>query len=377
MDEAYDAVVVGGGIVGASTAYHLARAGSETLLVDRADEGRATDAAAGVLAPATSSRTGDDDWFELATEAVAYADNLVKELERQESGDTGYERRGALTVAIDDDELEAYDEAMSRIEYRQDDLADVVEIEPTSAVDRFPALAEPKRAFFDPSAAQVDGRSLANALIEAGTNHGFATTDGDVTALDVADDCVSGVETADGRRINAEIVIVAGGAWSPDLADQLGVNVPIEPMRGQIVHLAAPDADTSNWPIVRGFQNHYAVPWSSGNIAVGATRERGAGFEPRVTVAGLREVFMELLRLTPGLADATLLECRVGFRPVSADGLPIVGSVPDVEGVFLATGHGATGLMLGPYTGALVAESVHGDPDAVPDQLSPARFHST
>jgi uncharacterized membrane protein YdjX (TVP38/TMEM64 family) len=92
-------VVIGGGIVGASVAYHLARAGTETLLIDREDEGRATDAGAGILSPATSSRTGSEAWFEFATEAVGYYPELAGRLEEEADRPTSYARTGLLAVA--------------------------------------------------------------------------------------------------------------------------------------------------------------------------------------------------------------------------------------------------------------------------------------
>ena len=95
-------------------------------------------------------------------------------------------------------------------------------------------------------------------------------------------------------------------------------------------------------------------------MVVGATRETGSGFQPHTSAAGVHEVLGEALRVAPGLAAAELREIRVGLRPASADGLPVLGGVPGVRGVYLATGHGPTGLQLGPYSGKLVAELMLG-----------------
>ena len=155
-------------------------------------------------------------------------------------------------------------------------------------------------------------------------------------------------------------MIVAGGAWSPALASPLGLRVPVEPQRGQIAHLVLQGADSGPWPMVSGFHDHYLVAWPGGRVAVGATRETGSGFDPRSTAAGVREVLVEALRLAPGLAAATLLEVRVGLRPLAADGLPILGPVRGCAGLWLATGHGPAGLTLGPLSGKLVAEAALG-----------------
>jgi D-amino-acid dehydrogenase len=137
--------------------------------------------------------------------------------------------------------------------------------------------------------------------------------------------------------------------------EQLGVTIPIEPLRGQIIHLGLSGVDTSKWPIVEPFRSHYMVCWPDSRVVCGATREL-AGFAPLVTAGGVREVLGEALRVAPGLAGAEIREIRVGLRPYTADNLPVLGAVPGVAGVYLATGMGATGLHLGPYCGKLAAE---------------------
>lgn len=372
MKDTYEAVVVGGGIVGSSTAYHLARADVETLLIDRSDDGRATDAGAGIISPATSSRTADDAWFAFASDAVAYYPTLNDQLEAAGVTETSYARQGALAVATHEDEFELYDDALERIDDRELDA--VEEIDSAEAVERFPALERPKRAFHVPDAARVDGRTFTESILEAAQTHELETTNGEVTSLLVDDGRVSGAETAAGRRIGAKHVVISGGAWSPAFADELGVTIPVEPHRGQVAHLSVPAANTSSWPIVSGFRHHYLVPWPNGKIVLGATREPMAGFDPRLTAGGVADVLTEGLRVAPGLADATLEELRAGLRPVSVDRMPILGAVPELEGVYLATGHGATGLMLGPYSGKIITERVLGDATAVPDRFTVSRF---
>jgi D-amino-acid dehydrogenase len=117
------------------------------------------------------------------------------------------------------------------------------------------------------------------------------------------------------------------------------------------------------------------VPWDDGRVAVGATRETGSGFAPHTTAAGVLEVLAEALRVAPGLAGAEVREIRVGLRPASRDGLPILGPVPGVANLLLATGHGSIGLQLGPYSGKVIAGIIAGgeaETDIAP--FSPARF---
>jgi D-amino-acid dehydrogenase len=153
-------------------------------------------------------------------------------------------------------------------------------------------------------------------------------------------------------------VVIAAGAWSAELAGPLGIVLPVEPQRGQIVHLHAPAAVDAQWPIVEGLRGHYILPWPSGRVVCGATRETGSGLDPTLTLTGCEEVLREAHRLAPGLAQARIVEWRVGLRPLSTTGRPLVGSVPGLDNVHLATGHGPNGLLLGPYCGMLLAESL-------------------
>jgi D-amino-acid dehydrogenase len=103
------------------------------------------------------------------------------------------------------------------------------------------------------------------------------------------------------------------------------------------------------------------VPWPGGRVAVGATREDGTGFDPRATAAGVREVLDQALAVAPGLAEATIREIRVGLRPRTPDLLPLLGALPGYRNVWLATGHGPTGLTLGPFSGKLIASLARGE----------------
>ena len=180
----------------------------------------------------------------------------------------------------------------------------------------------------------------------------------------------------DGEEIGASAVVVAGGAWTRRLGKQLGVQLPVGPVRGQIAHLGVADHDTGSWPIVQQVYGHYMVPWADHRVAVGATVEE-AGFAPDVTAGGVNEIMREALRVMPGLAGATLGEVRVGLRPTSLDDSPLIGPLPGVAGVFVATGHGANGLLLGPVSGKLMADVVLGrDPELDLTPFSPARFQN-
>jgi D-amino-acid dehydrogenase len=362
----YDAIVVGGGVVGTSIAYHLVCAGARTLLLDRADAGRATDAGAGILTAETNGRASDA-WLDFAVSALDYYPSLVEQLQAEQAGETGYAICGQIEVAIDEDEIAPFEQAHDWIlaqQRRRGSPAprDLFEISAEDARALFPALANVRRALYYRNAARVDGRLLTAALHRAGIARGLVVQPASVDRLVIEAGAVVGV-SAEGNTYAAGSVAIAGGAWSPRFAEQLGVQIPVEPMRGQIIHLGLPGAETRDWPVITAYHGHYIVAWPDSRIVVGATREQGSGFEPRTTAAGIHEVLGEALRVAPGLRDAELREIRVGLRPISTvDGLPVLGLVPGLGNIVLATGHGASGLHLGPYSGKCVAELMLGQP---------------
>ena len=379
-----DVIVIGGGIVGASAAYRLARSGAHVTLVDRADAGQATAAGAGIISPGTSYNP-PAAFFPLAFRAVAYYDTLLAALaeDGETETETGFEVVGLLHVAMTEAEAAALPVLLRLIEERRASgvprIGAVQMLSGDEARALFPALGACLGAIHTSDAARVDGRLLRDAMRRGASRHGARIVTGSAEAVR---EVGGGVElTVNGETLMAGAAILAGGAWSGALAETLGegLRLPVFPQRGQILHLRLPDRETAHWPIIVGFHSHYILTFPQDRVVAGATRESDSGFDPRMTAGGVREALDEALRVAPGLADATLQEVRVGLRPASPDGLPLLGHLPGHERLYVATGHGASGLQLGPYSGALVADLALGqssisDLDLTP--FTPDRFAS-
>ena len=366
-------VVVGGGLVGSSAAYRVAAQGSEAILVDRQDQGQATAAGAGIISPGTGFQEAGADLLDLVRVAVAWYPELLERLASDGELQTGYEVVGALLVAITEQEQDRLPALLAELLGRRgrgfSHVGDAEIVDARTARAGFPALGPVRAAIHVPGAARVDGRLLRDALHRVLRRRGGTILQGSAELLlDHDRERAAGVAVG-GRTVPADAVIVAGGAWSGTLADSLGVSLPVAPQRGQIAHLALPGVATGAWPIILGFHSHYLLTFPPNRVVAGATREHGAGYDHRVTAAGMHEVLGEALRLAPGLTAATVQEVRVGFRPASPDGKPILGHAPGIRDLYFATGHGPYGLQVGPWSGAAVADLALGRP--VPLDLDP------
>ena len=372
-----DVVVVGGGIVGAATAYHLAGAGVSTTLVDRADAGHATRAGAGIVCPVTAT-VGHDELVDLAFAGADAYPGLAAQLADEIGGDPGFALTGMLSVSVGDrgQETVAATEAWAQhvaAGTAWGRLTGYEPLDPAAARLRCPALTpELSAALLLGSGGRVDGDRFRTALLEAARRRGVEVLHGAVERIDGGTDgCVVQV---DSTALPCGYVVVCAGAWTNELLPGLDV---VRPLRGEILHAVDPSLDTSDWPLVEiEGQGPYLIPWPRGRLGVGATVSAGAIGDTRPTVSGLRWCMDALDRATGGRADRFVVaECRVGFRPASRDGLPLIGPLPDRPHVLLATGHGADGLSWGPFTGRIIRDLVVGDPPPIGlAAFDPARF---
>jgi D-amino-acid dehydrogenase len=348
-------VIIGAGVLGASAAYHLAKAGAEVTAIDANLDGRATAAGAGIICPWVSDV--DDPAFQrLYTAGGEYYPDLIAALGQGGESETGYRQTGAMLVSGDAAELDWF-EIMAR--RRAGAAAGMVSrMSAKQARARFPPLRPDLGGVFIAGGSRVDGRGLTAALLRVAGSRGATIRQGHAAAV-VAAGRVIAVEVG-GQRIPAERVIVTAGAWSDQVLREVGLGVTVEPQRGQIMHLQLNGAQTEDWPVILPPGSHYIVPFDGGRVVAGATRESGTGFDYRVTAGGQAEVLAAALSVAPGLAAATVLETRVGFRPTGAQVRPSLGWVRGIDGLAVGTGLGAAGLTIGPIAGRLLADLVTG-----------------
>lgn len=352
-------VVVGGGVLGASVAFHAARAGAAVVLVDAAHAGRATSAGAGIVCP-WAADAEDAAKYRLAAAGARYYPELISALAEAGERDTGYRRVGALVVSADPAELDWMEREL-RARAAADPVAGAIDrLASDEARALFPSLRADLGAVRIEGGARIDGRRLCAALACAARHFGAELREGSAELL-LGAGRVSGVRVG-GKTLAADAVVVAAGAWAPQVLQPFGIALPVRPQRGQIAHFGLPGVDTAAWPVILPMGSHYLLAFEDSRVVAGATRETGSGFDYRVTAGGLAEVLGEALSVAPGLAAATLLETRVGFRPIGPDARPLLGPVPGIAGLLVGNGLGPSGLTIGPYAGRLLAAAALGQP---------------
>jgi len=348
------AVVVGTGVAGASTAFALSRHGVAVTLVDAELTGQATAAGAGIIQPWSSA--ADGAFYDLYAAGADFYPELIAQLSAVGVPDIGYRRSGALVVNRD---AAVIDEVEDRLAARRTTAAamgDVTRVSAERARELFPPLGDGFAGIHIAGGARVDGRALRAGLLAGARALGASVVPG--TAAVSPTDAGGWSVRVDGRALEADALVLATGAWTDRVLEPFGRRVGVEPQRGQITHLRVGSADTRDWPSVHPVASHYLVAFDDSRVAVGATRETGSGFDPRVTAEGQRQVLENALAVAPGLADATLIETRVGLRPLPEGDLPTAGPVEGVAGLFVNAGFGAAGLTMGPLVGDRLAATI-------------------
>jgi len=353
----YDAVVVGGGIVGLCCAWSVSRRGGSVVVLERdAPPAGATRVAAGMLAPVGELAFGEPELLEMTLAAAEGYPRFLAELEAASGVDCGYSRRGALHVALDRDEAAE----LRRVHELQRSLGLGAEwLPPRGCRELEPGLTPSfNGGVHAPGEGAVDPRRLTAALLAALGDAGIEVRTGvDVRDAVLDGERLAGVRTAGGEELRASAVVLAAGAWS-GAVDWLPPDArpPVRPVKGQILELRSPGGEAPCERIVAS-ERVYLVPRPDGRLIVGATVEE-RGFDNAVTAGGVHELLREAYRLLPDVAEMELVEAMAGLRPGTPDNLPLVGPGA-IDGLVLACGHYRNGILLAPTAGDTVAALLH------------------
>ncbi|MFN2449321.1 MAG: glycine oxidase ThiO [Candidatus Baltobacteraceae bacterium] len=359
--------VVGGGIIGLSVAFELARRGAAVRVLEGAQPARAASwAAAGMLAPFTEG-LGQGAMQALCEMSLGMYPQFARDVAGCSGIDPHLRLDGILSVAYNSGELQTLSERAAALKARG--IAVSMQTR-QQTLGMEPALAGLVRGSLLAAAeGHVDNRRLGRALLAACEALGVRVQTG-VRAMGIEFDArsVLGVRCERGY-IASPVVVNAAGAWAGAIA---GVpqecSVPVRPVKGQMLSLALPAGLMRHATWVPGA---YLVPRADGRLLVGATVEEAD--DTRVTAGGMRMLLDAAVRAAPALARFTVSESWAGVRPATPDALPCLGGTSRA-GYFLAAGHYRNGILLAPATAHCVADAVErGEP--APEAFSVNRFH--
>jgi len=356
--------------MGASIAFHAARSGASVAIVDAGIPGRATTAGAGII---SDYGLDDDDaapaWMSLVTRSTREYRTLFAELGADAARESEFAEVGEVVVAGDDEERAALD----RFEARLLGAALPPRTERLTAADlreMWPYCTGDVVGTFVAGTARVDGDRLAAVLLARAVEAGARSIEGLATPLP---DRPTSVDVG-GELVRGGRLVVAAGIHAPAFAARLGLSagVAVEPDRGQIVHIAG-DHPVETAPVLKTFDGPYILGFGGGRVVAGATHGDARDLETEPRAGDQSEILANAFRVAPGLRGARIRETRVGFRPRSADGFPIVGELGD--DVWIAGGLGSWGLTMAPLLGRLLAAQLGGgEPDLDLAGLGPRRF---
>jgi glycine oxidase len=363
MPKRADVLIIGGGVIGLTTAYFLAvRHAAKVAVLDRGGLGQeASWAGAGIIPPGRpETAETPHDWLR-AVSGSMIAD-LSDELRNAVGVDNGYRMNGGVELTAD----VPIDSAAWTREGIQWTAVNAENLRPIE-----PALRPPSGpAFFLPHMAQIRNPRHLQALVAAAATRGVELRPGcPVFGFERDGRRISALHTAEGRRVHDQYLVCAG-AWTDKLLAPLGCRIHTRPIRGQIAMLRSPK------PVLRRIVlagKRYLVPRDDGRVLVGSTEE-DAGFDASTTASGIGDLLRFATDIAPALGQAVVERCWAGLRPGSEDGLPTLGKVPGFENLWVAAGHFRAGLQLSAATAVVMSEALAGRPTRISlDQFRPGR----
>ncbi len=369
MNNRYDVIIIGGGIIGCALADELARRGRRVVILERGHVGaEASSAAAGILS-AQMDLPAPGPLFDLCQASRRLYPYWIKDLEVRSQLSLGYHVDGILYLALTGREERAM---AAQARWQEKRRLRVERVSRQQLKRREPAIDRlVVGGFLFPTEAQVDNVLLMRALSLACRKAGVELREqAHVRGLIVSDAKVHGVEIGH-ERLRADVVVTCQGSWTS--ADRLlPVKLPVEPARGQILAFQAPPRLIRH---VVMSSRAYMVQRRDGRLITGSTIEF-AGFKKALTVEGMHGILCGLRHLSSRVNQCTFLEAWAGLRPYTRDKLPIIGRT-QLEGFYAATGHFRHGILLAPITAKIMAELVLEERVSIDlSPFSPQRFTS-
>ncbi len=382
----YDAVVIGGGIIGLSCTYYLLKKGKSVCLVEKNEIGSGASGACDDMILLQSKAPGIS--LELAIESLELYRSLPEDLNM----DIGFHTRGGMILI---DKCEHIDLMNDYVEKQKHYGLDIKIIDKTEVRKKHPYVKENIIAStFGTKDSQVDPMRVLKAFVKNSSDMGMVLNRGkNITEIEKHSSWWK-VRFDDESSVETENIIICAGAWSHEVGKLVEVNIPVTSLKGQILvteqlpplgkeNIWSSDYIVSklNPELSEGDSTYKKLgiglsfsQTEDGNYLIGSTREKGI-YDKNTTCKAITILTKQITDFFPILKGVNIIRTFAGFRPLSQDGKPIISEVKGKEGLFVATGHGGDGVALAPITGKLMSQLVCGERPSIPlEALSIDRF---
>ncbi len=346
-------VIVGAGILGASTAYELSKHNIDVTIVDAQITGAATNAGAGIICPWTTKRR-NKLWYKLSKNGARYYPKLIESLEKDNEFDHGYANRGALSFDENYQELLSLKEKLLKMRETDPEIGELKLLNNDETTDLYPFTDFKFHSLFIGGAAQVDGEKLKKSLLNAAAKNNVKIINGSASLHQSLSE--KPILEINNNPISYDYLIAANGAWMKSFFEPIDIQLRIDFQKGQIIHLKNNQLMTEKLPILMMPNSQYILGFPNDKLVVGPTRESINVMDTSITADGIFNILKKLNDSLPLLLNADLAQIKMGFRPNTFNRLPIFGALPSYPYIFLANGLGASGLTTGPYVAKLLSQ---------------------
>lgn len=385
MNKDADAIVIGGGVIGCSVTYQLAKLGKKVIQIEKEDLTRGAAGATDGVVGYHTKKPGAQ--MELAIQSISMFEHLGEELET----DIEYKMHcGGMQPVEDQLQWDILSEIVA--EQRKSGV-DIRMISPEEARKIEPLLAENIRgALYSPTGGKINPIKLTLGFAKASRRLGAVIlTETEVTGLMIEGNHIRGVETSRGNY-RSDIVVNACGAWAARIGEMAGLTIPVQPRKGQLIvtepvgpfmnvtlqcaryNVIKFRPETVGDEVLRLGNSLSIEQMADGGLLIGGTREF-VGFDRENSLEAIEIILKRAVRFFPALRNLCFIRAFAGLRPFTPDGLPLIGKVKEVDGFYMAAGHEGDGIALAPITGKLLAEQiVYGKESYSLKDFSPNRF---
>lgn len=343
--------IIGSGIVGATAAFYLSQEDSIDLTIYDFGHGQATKAAAGIISPWLSQRR-NKDWYFLAKEGAKFYNTLIADIEKYHSTHSFYKKTGTILYKKSPELLKKLEKLAYDRREEAPEIGEIKLLESEEIIKLIPIVTSKKSALYISGGAKIDGTRLINTLQNI-TKQTSRFISKKVTNISYNDNQWT---VTDSNAINSfDELILATGAWLPDLLTPLNFNVDIRPQKGQLISIQT-NLNTNNWPVIMPVGESDIIPFEDGKILIGATHENDEGYDLTPSPILLEQLKEHASLTAQSIDDYDIDNYRVGTRAYTSDFLPFFGELKELPHLLVASGLGSSGLTTGPIIGKTLAD---------------------